>query len=181
MTTKPRTAPFGTTEWPKPPTRSTIAVGARYLGALAVLGIGIDHIEQYSVDKYSTVPTIGTLFLLNFIAAVVVSIGLISPLGRVGHGYADVVRALFALGGIALAALSLAGLFVSETAGLFGFVEHGYRTTIVVAIAVECAAVVFLATYLKLNGTGLESRQGRASSTHPVIRDNASQTSQTES
>jgi hypothetical protein len=156
VTTHSTRRPFGTTEWRKLPSRATVAVGARYLGALAVLAIGIDHIEQYSVDNYATVPTIGTLFLLNFIAAVVVSIGLIAPLGRLRHEYADAVRDLFALGGIALAVLSLAGLFVSETAGLFGFVEHGYRMTIVVAIAVECLAVVFLATFLKVNRTQLK-------------------------
>jgi hypothetical protein len=173
--------PFRTTGRPKLPPRAMAGVGARYLGALAVLAIGIDHIEQYSVDNYATVPTIGTLFLLNFIAAVVVSIGLIAPLGRLAHDYADAVRAVFALGGIALAVLSLAGLFVSETAGLFGFVEHGYRMTIVVAIAVECLAVVFLATFLKLNGTGLRRMQGGTSSAHRVIGDNASQTTRARS
>jgi len=125
------------------------------------LAIGIDHIEQYSVDNYATVPTIGSLFLLNFIGAVVISIGLICPLGRLGRERADAVRALFALGGIALAVLSLAGLFVSETAGLFGFVEHGYRMSIVVAIAVECLAVAFLAIFLTANGTGLIRMRGR--------------------
>jgi hypothetical protein len=141
------------------------------------LAIGIDHIEQYSVDNYSTVPTIGTLFLLNFIGAVVVTIGLTVPLRRLAHRYVDALHAMFALGGIALAVLSLAGLFVSETVGLFGFVEHGYRMAIVVAIAVECAAVVFLAAFLKLNGTGLKRTQGRTSSAHGVIGDNASRSS----
>ena len=28
-----------------------------------MLATGVAHIEQYSVDNYSTVPTIGTLFL----------------------------------------------------------------------------------------------------------------------
>jgi hypothetical protein len=173
VTTHSTARPFGTTEWRELPPRARVAVGARYLGALAVLAIGIDHIEQYSVDNYASVPTIGSLFLLNFIAAVVVSIGLIIPLGRPGHAYADAVRALFALGGIALAALSLAGLFVSETAGLFGFVEHGYRMTIVVAIAVECLAIAFLAIFLKVNGTGLKRTQGRAPSAQRVIGENA--------
>jgi hypothetical protein len=141
--------------------RSIISHLALYLGALGVLATGIDHIEQYSVDNYSTVPTIGTLFLLNFIASAVLTIGLIAPLDRVAGRYADAVRALFAVGGIGLGVLSLVGLFVSETSGLFGFVEHGYRMTIVVAIAVEAAAAVFLSVFLIANGTGLQALRPR--------------------
>jgi hypothetical protein len=61
--------------------RSIVAQASRYLGALAVLATGIAHIEQYSVDDYSTVPTIGTLFLVNFVAAIVIAVGLIAPSG----------------------------------------------------------------------------------------------------
>ena len=135
---------------------SIIAQVSRYLGALAVLGTGVAHIEQYSVDSYSTVPTIGTLFLLNFIAAIVIAVGLIAPLAWVTGRYTDVVRALFAVGGIGLAVLSLAALFISESSGLFGFVEHGYRMAIVVAIAVEVAAAIFLVAFLVANGTGVQ-------------------------
>jgi hypothetical protein len=136
--------------------RAIVAQAFRYLGALAVLAIGVAHIEQYSVDNYSTVPTIGTLFLLNFIAAIVIAAGLIAPLRRVTGRYRDAIRAVLAVGGIGLAVGSLVGLFVSETTGLFGFVEHGYRMAIVVAIAVEVAATVFLFAFLVANGTGLQ-------------------------
>jgi hypothetical protein len=132
--------------------RSIISHLALYLGALGVLATGIDHIEQYSVDNYSTVPTIGTLFLLNFIASVVLTIGLIAPIERVAGRYSDAVRALSAVGGIGLGVLSLVGLFVSETSGLFGFVEHGYRMAILIAIVVEAAAVVFLSIFLIATG-----------------------------
>jgi hypothetical protein len=135
--------------------RSIIAPAARYLGALAVAATGVDHIEQYSVDKYSTVPTIGTLFLLNFIGAIVIAVGLIAPVRRVTGRYTDAVRAVIAVGGIGLGVLSLAGLFISETIGLFGFVEHGYRMAIVLAIAVEVAATALLVVFLLANGTGL--------------------------
>jgi hypothetical protein len=54
----------------------------RYLGALAVLAVGVDHIEQYYVDYYRAVPTIGTLFALDFVAATVVAVGLMLPLRR---------------------------------------------------------------------------------------------------
>lgn len=136
--------------------RSIMAQASLYLGAFAVLATGVAHIEQYSVDHYSTVPTIGTLFLLNFIASIVIAVGLIAPLRRVTGRYTDVVRAVIAVGGIGLAVLSLAALFVSETTGLFGFVEHGYRMAIVVAIVVEVAATVFLVAFLVANRTGLQ-------------------------
>ncbi|MEN3282713.1 MAG: hypothetical protein V7607_3853 [Solirubrobacteraceae bacterium] len=144
-----------------PPRRSTIARAALCLGAVSVLATGVDHIQQYYSADYSTVPTIGTLFFLNFVSAVIVAVGLVVPLGRVAGRYADAIRALFALGGIGLAVLSLAGLFVSESSGLFGFVEHGYRTAIALAIVAEVAATVFLVIFLAANGTGLQAfRQG---------------------
>src|ERR1700741_3223069 len=94
--------------------RAIAARAFRYLGALAVLATGVAHIEQYSVDNYSTVPTIGTLFLLNFIAAIVIAGGLIAPLRRVTGRYTDAARAVLAVSGIGLAVGSLIGLFVSE-------------------------------------------------------------------
>ncbi len=136
--------------------RSIVARACRYLGAFAVLATGAAHIEQYAVDNYSTVPTIGTLFLLNFVAAIVIAVGLIAPLRRVTGRYTDAVRGVFAVGGIGLGALSLAALFVSESSGLFGFVEHGYRMAIVVAIVAEVAAMVFLVAFLLANETGLQ-------------------------
>jgi len=130
---------------------------ALYLGALSLLAVGADHIQQYYVDNYSVVPTIGTLFFLNFVSAVVVAAGLVAPLRHVAGRFADAIRASFAIAGIGIAAGALAGLFVSESSGLFGFVENGYRTPIVVAIAAEAATIVFLATFLALNGLGLRA------------------------
>ena len=143
--------------------RSTIARAALYLGALSVLATGIVHIPQYYGQDYSTIPTIGTLFFLNFVGAVVIAVGLIVPLGRVTPRYADAIRSLFAIGGIALGVLSLAALFVSEGSGLFGFVENGYRTAIVLAMVAEIAATVFLIAFLVANGVPQTSiRKGRS-------------------
>src|SRR3954462_5261281 len=133
---------------PPPHRRSTIARAALYLGALSVLATGVDHIQQYYGHDYSTVPTIGTLFFLNLVSAVVVAGGLVAPLGRVAGRYADAIRAVFAVGGIGIAVGSLAGLFISESSGLFGFVEHGYRTPIALAIVAEAAATCFLLVFL---------------------------------
>jgi hypothetical protein len=142
--------------------QATIARTALYLGALAVLATGVLHIQQYYGQSYSTIPTIGTLFFLNFVSAVVVAVGLMAPLGRVAGRYADAIRALFAVGGIGIALGSLVGLFVSESSGLFGFVEHGYRTAIVLAIVAEVAAITFLAVYLVASGAGIDKLRSRS-------------------
>src|SRR4051812_8459621 len=80
--------------------RSAVAQAALYLGALSVLATGAVHIQQYYVQDYSAIPTIGTLFFLNFVAAVVIAVGLIAPLGGVTRRYADAIRSVFAIGGI---------------------------------------------------------------------------------
>jgi hypothetical protein len=133
--------------------QSVIARTALYLGALAVLATGVVHIQQYYGNDYSTVPTIGTLFFLNFVSAVVLTAGLIAPFGWIAGRYAAAIRALFAVAGIGFAVLSLAALFVSESSSLFGFTENGYRTAIVLAIVAEAAAVVFLLIFLAAAGT----------------------------
>jgi hypothetical protein len=140
---------------------STVAWIALYLGAASLVVSGVDHIQQYYANDYRTVPTIGRLFVLNFVSAVVVAAGLIAPIGRVAGRYAGAIRAVLALAGIGIAVLSLAALFVSESSGLFGFTENGYRRAIVVAIASEVAAVVFLAVYLVASWAGLRTTRGR--------------------
>jgi hypothetical protein len=121
---------------------------ARYLGAAALVGVGVVHIWQYYVDSYSVIPTIGTLFALNFAAAVVVALGLVAPLQRFSRRWGRAPLALLAAGGVGIAVGSLAGLEVSETTGLFGFMESGYRGAIVLSIALEVAAIVFLTAFL---------------------------------
>jgi hypothetical protein len=158
VTTSPHTtssAPTGTITTQR---RSAVARIALYLGALAILATGVVHLQQYSGNQYSTIPTIGPLFFLNFVAAVVLAAGLVVPLRRVAGPSADAIRALFAVGGIGLAVLSLAALFVSESSSLFGFTEHGYRTPIVLAMVAEVAAAVFLVTFLAAAGTRLPRR-----------------------
>jgi len=155
MSANPRTAPSPTATWPAAPRRSIVAWSALYLGALAVVATGVIHIQQYSGQDYSTIPTIGTLFLLNFIAAVVIALGLIAPWGRIAGRYADAIRAAWALAGIGLGVLSLIALFVSESSSLFNFHENGYRTATVLTIVAEAAATIFLVVFLVANGTGL--------------------------
>jgi hypothetical protein len=114
----------------------------RTLGAVAVLVVGAVHLEQY-LAGYSAVSVIGPLFLLNFVGATVIGVGLLIPAARL-----RALHALLALAGIGLAATSFVFLFVSEHRSLFGFQEHGYRGAIVAALVAEAAAVVALAAYL---------------------------------
>jgi hypothetical protein len=128
---------------------------ALVVGALALLATGADHLEEYTANHFSSVPTIGTLFLLNFIAATAVGVGLLLPLGKLGEHTAGPARTMLALGGIGIASSSLVGLIVSENASLFGFMDHGYRPAIIAAIAAEAAAILALSTYLALAGVKL--------------------------
>jgi hypothetical protein len=133
-------------------TRTVLTQVALIAGALAVIATGADHLEEYTVNQFSTVPTIGTLFLLNFIAATIVGIGLLLPLRRLSARFGDLARATLALAGIGIAASSLIGLWISETSSLFGFSDHGYRPAIVAAIAAEAVAIFALTAYLALAG-----------------------------
>src|SRR5947209_11583148 len=54
----------------------------RVLGALALLAVGGVHLQQYAGADFKTVPTIGTLFLLNAIASGLVGLALLLPLER---------------------------------------------------------------------------------------------------
>jgi len=120
----------------------------RVLGAVALLFVGGIHYQQYRYAFYSSVPTIGPLFLLNFIAATVLGLLLLAPirsrLGRRG----ELLEQFAALAGVGVAAGGLAALLISEQAPLFGFMEHGYRFVIVLTIASEVAVMVLLTLFL---------------------------------
>ena len=121
---------------------------ARYLGAAALLAVGLDHLQQRSAAHYAAIPTIGTLFLLNFVSATIVAVGLAMPLERLRGPAGRRLPALLALSGIGIAAGAVAGLLISETTGLFGFAEDGYRSAIVLSLMFEGATIVLLGTYL---------------------------------
>jgi hypothetical protein len=127
-------------------------------GAAGVLATGADHLYEYWANGFSTVPTIGTLFLLNFISATLVGVGLLLPLRRLVPRHAASLRTLLAVGGIGIGAASLIGLWISETSSLFGFTDSGFRPTILAAIASESVAVVALTAYLALADLRLPRR-----------------------
>ena len=162
VSSEPSRLPGSGASWSPPPvSRATVARLTRYLGALALLGVGVDHIEQYYVDSYSVIPTIGTLFAMNFASATLLTVGLLAPVRRIAGRWAARVLALLALGGIGIAAGSLAGLLLLENGGLFGFMEQGYREAIVLSIVLEVATMILLGLFLAQNGLGVRPRNGR--------------------
>jgi hypothetical protein len=147
---------------------STVALLiVRGLGAVLLLLVGADHYYEYSVDHYSVVPTIGTLFLLNFIAAIAVGLVLLAPLSRIFRRVDRFVLEVAALSGFGIAATSLVALLVSEHTKLFGFMESNYRPAIIVAIAFEASAAVVLAMLFVMSWT---TRRSAGSSTRPRPR-----------
>ncbi|HEY7691920.1 MAG TPA: hypothetical protein VH816_06215 [Gaiellaceae bacterium] len=120
----------------------------RALGALSVLAVGAAHLQQY-LYLYSAIPTIGTLFVLNFAGATAIGLGLLAPLDRLLGRLGSVVVALLALGGVGLAATAFVFLLVSERTPLFGFMEPGYDPPAIMATRVaELAAVGLLGSFL---------------------------------
>jgi len=127
-----------------------LATWSRYLGALALLGVGLDHLEQYSVDSYSVIPTIGTLFALNFASAALLAAGLAAPIQRLPGHVGRLAVPVLGLAGIGVAAGSLVGLVLSERTGLFGFMETGYRPAILLSIGLEATTIALLGVHLAL-------------------------------
>jgi hypothetical protein len=125
-----------------------VALGARYLGALALLGVGVEHLVEYADDSYSVIPTIGTLFALNFASAALLACALAVPVQRLPGLAGRLALPLACAGGIGVAAGSLAALVISESGGLFGFMETGYRPAIVLSIALEVATILLLGAHL---------------------------------
>jgi hypothetical protein len=118
----------------------------RRLGAITLVIVGAVHLQQYIGNDYSVLPTIGPLFLLNAIGAGLVAIGLLAPIERIlGNRRGDVAVALLTLGALAIAVGSLVALFIAESQPLFGFMESGYDTPILIAIASEALTTILLA------------------------------------
>jgi hypothetical protein len=116
----------------------------RRLGALTLLVVGGVHLQQY-LAGYSDVPTIGALFMLNAIGAGVVAVGLLAPFERaLNDRRADLVAGLLSALGAMIAVGALIALFISESQPLFGFMEDGYSTPIVIAIAAEAITAILL-------------------------------------
>lgn len=116
----------------------------RRVGALTLLVVGGVHLQQY-LAGYSVVPTIGALFVLNAIGAAVVAVALLAPVERLlGDRRADLATGMLSALGAMIAVGALAALFISESQPLFGFMEDGYSTPIVIAIISEALTTILL-------------------------------------
>ena len=123
-------------------------LAVRWLGALAVLAVGAVHLHEYDT-LYSKVPTIGTLFVLNFAGATAIGLALLAPIERLAGRFGSMALALATLAGIGLAATAFVFLFISERTPVFGFQEPGYDPPGITASRVfEIAAVVLLGAFL---------------------------------
>jgi hypothetical protein len=123
-------------------------LGARFAGALSLLAVGAVHLQQY-FELYSEIPTIGPLFVLNFVGATAIGLGLLAPVERLLGHRGGPALALLTLGGIALPATAFVFLFISERTPLFGFQEPGYDPAAILASRItEVATVVLLGSWL---------------------------------
>jgi hypothetical protein len=130
------------------PAVTYLVPAVRVLGALSLLAVGAVHLQQY-VTLYSAIPTIGTLFVLNFAGATAIGLGLVAPIERWLGRWGDTAVALLALGGVVLAATAFASLLISERTPLFGFMEPGYDPPAIMASRVaELSTVALLGSFL---------------------------------
>jgi hypothetical protein len=123
----------------------------RLIAAASLLAIGAVHLQQYIVQDYRVIPTIGPLFLLNFIAATVLGLYFLVPARARVSRVRLLADTTAALSGMGVAAGGLVALIVSEHTPLFGFMEHGYRFAIVFTIASEVVAILALGVFLGLS------------------------------
>jgi hypothetical protein len=107
----------------------------RVLGALLLAAMAWIHVDLW-LDGYRTIDLIGPAFLLNAIAGFGLAVLLlVTP--RALLGWVALLGALTAAG-------TLAGLLLSTTVGLFGFVETTQAALWWESFWVEVAAVVVL-------------------------------------
>ena len=101
------------------------------------------------MERYSEIPTIGTLFLLNFVGATVVGLGLLAPVERLSGRLAAATPGLLAVAGVGQAATAFVFLLISERTPLFGFREPGYDPAAILASRIaEGATVMLLGAFL---------------------------------
>ena len=117
------------------PRTSVNQVAARVVAAALVFATGAIHLYLYQ-DGFSSVPTIGRLFLANFVVAVVLGLAILVR----GRAVWSLLGAGFCLG-------TLAGFLVSVHWGLFGYQEtlsgawQERAAVVEVAGAIACAVL----------------------------------------
>jgi hypothetical protein len=107
----------------------------RYAGALLVLGGGAIHLSLY-LDGYSSIPRIGTVFLVNVAAAVLIAAALaFRPIGS------------FALAALLFSVGTMTAFVLSRTTGILGFREVGWDVRSAAAFATEALSVAVIGVW----------------------------------
>jgi hypothetical protein len=128
------------------------ATTAFALGGLLLIWSAAIHFHLWSeTDGYRSIPTIGPLFLMQSIAALVIGVGVVA-----------VRRVWAAVIGIGFALTTIAGFLLSVAAGLFGFQDSWLAPFAKEAFTVEILAAVVLiaAAVLCLVGSVPDARAG---------------------
>src|ERR1700733_9594551 len=92
--------------------RPSLVTVTRMLGGLALLVVGGVHFQQYQYEFYSSIPTIGPLFLANFAAATALGLFLLVPIRRPSGRLRKLVDQVTALSGVGVAAGAFVGLLI---------------------------------------------------------------------
>lgn len=148
-------------------TRETFWWVVRRIGAGSLLVVGGVHLWEY-MNGYAEIETIGALFLLNFVAATLLAVGLLLPTERLLPRRRGWLVPMLALGGVGLSASSLTMLMIAERRPLFGFMEPGFHPEMIQLSRVsEVVTVVLLGALLlarPIRGrahSGLHIRKGQ--------------------
>ena len=105
----------------------------RLLASVMIAAGGFIHLELWS-DGYRGIPRVGTLFVVNAVASVLLAVGLLVTGDR-----------RLTLAAAVLSLSSLVALVLSRTSGFFGFVEPTWTPEALQAVAAELGALVALA------------------------------------
>jgi hypothetical protein len=128
------------------------ATAAFALGGALLVWSAFIHFHLWSeTDGYRTIPTIGPLFLLQSITALIIGIGVVA------------IRRLWAaVIGMGFALTTIAGFLLSVAVGLFGFKDSWLAPYATQAFTIEILAVVVLlaAAALCLVGSVPHARAG---------------------
>ncbi len=118
------------------------------MGTIALVVLGVVHLNLYARENYDQIPTIGPLFLADVILAWLIALTIV------------LLRALWirryaALAGVLLCIGTLGGYVVALVHPLFGFEEPGISYSGGIAIAAEITGAACLGWYaLKAGGNG---------------------------
>jgi hypothetical protein len=140
--------------------RTYIIDTSRGLAAAGVLLAGVVHLDLW-VQGFRSISTIGPLFMLDFVAGLIIGIGMLvwrhwlPALAAAGFGAATVVA-----------------FWISVVHGLFGVKETPNGSSEILAEVAEYSAVVFglaIAVMLLWNPkSGTQSRSGSARTRRPL-------------